>query len=147
MLKNLSPKGQRRLKTTCKNGHPRSDSRTAPNGYLVCRACERDRRNSYYKKYPERNKIRALDDRRLRLKKRTAIIEFLGGKCKVCGFDDQRALQIDHVNGGGTRETQEVPYVGARYNLIRSYPENYQLLCANHNAIKVWENEERVTKY
>ena len=75
------------------------------------------------------------------------ILAFLGSKCVVCGFDDPRALQIDHVNGGGSQESIEFPSIAARYKLIRKNPEKYQLLCANHNAIKVWENEERVTKY
>lgn len=144
---NLSPKGQRRIRTHCRNGHSISESRLTPKGYLRCKSCEKRGRNKYYKAHPERNKINALNDRRLRKEKRQDIITFLGGKCKVCGIDDERVLQIDHVNGGGTKESKILSYVGARYKRIKINPKEYQLLCANHNAIKIWEKEERITKY
>ena len=144
---NISPKGHRRLRKTCRNGHPILESRTTPKGYLRCRLCERSGRNRYYKNHPERSSVNALNDRRLRRAKRIEMLLFLCGKCNVCGFDDFRALQIDHINGGGSKESKEFPYIGTRYDLIRKSPEKYQLLCANHNAIKVWENEERFTKY
>ena len=67
----------------------------------------------------------------------------LGGECMRCGFDDIRALQIDHVDGGGN---QDVLALGSRYRLyakIRDgYDEGYQLLCANCNAIKRYTNNE-----
>ena len=34
------------------------------------------------------------------------------GKCMICGFTDPRALQIDHVNGGGAKERKERTYIG-----------------------------------
>ena len=38
-------------------------------------------------------------------KKRINVVERLGNKCIVCGYSDPRALQIDHINGGGGKET------------------------------------------
>src|SRR6478735_3027983 len=35
---------------------------------------------------------------------RQRVVNKLGGKCLHCGFSDIRALQIDHVNGGGNQE-------------------------------------------
>src|SRR5258708_35432765 len=35
---------------------------------------------------------------------RMDIITPLGGECIRCGFTDWRALQVDHVNGGWTKE-------------------------------------------
>ena len=142
-----TPKGQRRLKLVCRKGHPLANSRITPKGYFRCRVCEREGRNRYYAAHPERASVNALNDRRLRQLKRAKMLAFLGGKCVKCKFKDVRALQIDHVNGGGTKESKLFPYIGSRYKRIRQNPANYQLLCANCNAIKVFENEERNTKY
>ncbi len=81
---------------------------------------------------------------------RNEILEKLGGKCAICGFSDRRALQIDHINGGGTREMIEKSRSSyAHYkNVIASIAagENkYQLLCANCNWIKRYENNEDAT--
>lgn len=74
--------------------------------------------------------------------RRTALIFFLGGECKRCGFDDHRALQIDHVNGGGKKELRK----GAGYTYYKKVEADktgaYQLLCANCNWIKKHENGE-----
>jgi len=35
---------------------------------------------------------------------RKLALETLGGKCIKCGFSDSRALQVDHINGGGKKE-------------------------------------------
>lgn len=74
-------------------------------------------------------------------RKRQAILAFMGGKCVICGFDDWRALQVDHVNGGGTKEWARVNSP-ARFEMIKANPQNYQLLCANHNWIKKYERDE-----
>ena len=77
---------------------------------------------------------------------RNAVIEALGSKCITCGFDDRRALQIDHINGGGSKERKTRPYRGSFHNaVLKSFlaKENkYQLLCANCNWIKRVENRE-----
>lgn len=74
------------------------------------------------------------------------IFSLLGGKCKHCGFSDRRALQIDHVNGGGGQEIRTLGTGPKYYNhvlLSISMAENrYQLLCANCNWIKRFENNE-----
>lgn len=86
--------------------------------------------------------------RRWRLK----VIIFLGEKCVRCGFSDIRGLQIDHINGGGGRERKsdnllhknQVHYYK---HIIKTNGEGYQLLCANCNQIKRYENEEHRWKY
>lgn len=69
------------------------------------------------------------------------IIEKLGGTC-WCGFDDPRALHIDHKNGGGTKERRKYGwgYLKMLNRLaVEKLKEDYQILCANHHAIKSWE--------
>jgi hypothetical protein len=63
-----------------------------------------------------------------------------------CGFNDLRALSIDHINGGGGRHTKEVGvgagsafYIWLKKN---GFPSGFQVLCMNHQWIKRAENGE-----
>jgi len=78
---------------------------------------------------------------------RTAVFDILGARCSKCGFSDIRALQIDHINGGGSKQRK---VNGGRYIyslVLRNIEEgknDYQILCANCNWIKrVINNENR----
>jgi predicted restriction endonuclease len=72
---------------------------------------------------------------------RNQVITILGGKCAMCGFNDTRALHIDHINGGGTKENHK--FGPQRYvNYVKTNCEGLQLLCANCNMIKKAENKE-----
>jgi len=78
-------------------------------------------------------------------KQRVDLIKFLGGFCEDCGFDDIRALQLDHINGGGCQE-----YKNGRNNEMYRYynkhrfeaMQKFQVLCANCNWIKKSKNKE-----
>jgi hypothetical protein len=83
--------------------------------------------------------------RQHRAEVRQAVLQRLGGKCK-CGFSDWRALQIDHINGGGNQACKGVDKL-CYYNALLKLPEaelhlEYQILCANCNWIKRYENNE-----
>jgi hypothetical protein len=74
---------------------------------------------------------------------RGQIIERLGARCVRCGFLDQRALQIDHVYSDGAEERETLS--GAAYYLhilLNLNSGRYQLLCANCNWIKRFDNLE-----
>ena len=79
---------------------------------------------------------------------REEIINLMGGKCIKCGFIDIRALQIDHINGGGTKIQREFGNRELYYRYILSKVKNgewigfYQVLCANCNTIKREESKE-----
>lgn len=79
-------------------------------------------------------------NRSIRLKS----IELLGGKCHRCGFSDWRALQFDHTNGGGNRDTKNMSGMKNKviHDRISSGEHPYQLLCANCNWIKRYEEDE-----
>lgn len=86
--------------------------------------------------------------RRRRASLRLRALAALGDKCVRCAFTDDRALQIDHVGGGGIKELKAY---GHRYYSPKGYLETviteaesgkYQLLCANCNWIKRSENHE-----
>lgn len=122
----------------------------------------REAGDSYYQRHPERRQRKPLTpdercEKNERQRKRRAegsanyqlirreIIRLLGDKCCRCGFSDLRALQIDHVNGGGHRARSGLNYRTAMYDLVRALragqpTPDYQLLCANCNWIKRYEN-------
>lgn len=86
-----------------------------------------------------------LQARRKRL--RTELLSKLGNKCTRCGFSDIRALQIDHINGGGTKEGKRLGRGENYINKLLSMSDyelknKYQLLCPNCNWIKRIENNE-----
>lgn len=84
-------------------------------------------------------------DRHTRLK-REVLTHYGNGKCACvrCGFEDIRALSIDHVNGGGAQHRREL---GSKSILVwirnNNYPDGYQTLCLNCQFIKIVENGER----
>lgn len=73
---------------------------------------------------------------------RKAVIAYLGGKCQLCGFSDERALQVDHINGDGYKDRSHACWMA---KVLRE-PSRYQLLCANCNFIKRVENNEQRRK-
>lgn len=82
-------------------------------------------------------------DRKFNLK--LTVLDRYGKVCVQCGFDDHRALQIDHVNDNGAEERKSLGgqnFSGWRFYewLIKNgLPDGYQTLCANCNNIKQWE--------
>ena len=105
------------------------------------------KKRDYAKEYLKKNKeISNKKYREYRARIRREVLIFVGGemglKCKRCNFDDIRALQIDHVNGGGRQEIRKFRDNSRYIKHIKKNPENYQLLCANCNWIKKVENNE-----
>jgi len=78
-----------------------------------------------------------------RLRHRVAILEMFGNKCAHCGYTDWRALEIDHIHGGGTKHRKTFSSPTMYYKHILSVAgEGFQLLCSNCNTIKKYENKE-----
>jgi len=106
----------------------------------------RDRSRKYYIK----NKEKLINyQRKYKQERRIIILERLGNRCIKCGFDDYRALQIDHIHGGGNKEKKEKfnNDYGKYHKHLLSISEKelfntYQCLCANCNWIKRFENNE-----
>ena len=80
---------------------------------------------------------------------KSKLLALFDSKCCKCGFNDQRALQIDHINRadlkkGNYRRGGTGLYISI---LNREVPrKDYQLLCANCNWIKRFENKEHTIK-
>lgn len=77
-------------------------------------------------------------------RKRRQVVAALGGKCAVCGYDDVRALVLDHKNGDGDTDRKSVGSKIARYYVahLDEAAEKLQVLCANCNMIKAFDNNE-----
>jgi hypothetical protein len=84
-----------------------------------------------WKKY-SREKIR---------KTRACIVEKLGNKCISCGYTDIRALQIDHINGGGGSERKIYGWKYFKYLNELKNLSDYQLLCSNCHSIKSYNEK------
>jgi len=117
---------------------------------VVCYDKKRDRTDEksrisqakYRKNNPEKIKS---SSRKYHLKKRNELFDLLGNVCCRCGFSDKRALQIDHINGGGIKERRKYNTKDYHRVVLKSLKNNegkYQLLCANCNWIKRSENKE-----
>lgn len=77
---------------------------------------------------------------------RYQLFDVLGHTCVKCGFVDKRALQIDHINGGGMEDRKNKGSATAMYKYYVEHPElakeRLQVLCANCNWIKRSEWKE-----
>ena len=66
--------------------------------------------------------------------------------CVLCGFDDIRALSIDHINGNGTQHRKAEGISGGRQFYVwlkkNSLPEGYQTLCMNCQYIERSQEKE-----
>lgn len=78
-------------------------------------------------------------------KLRSDLLNLMGNECVRCSFNDPRALQVDHVYGGGTydRKVQQNSSRRAFNKKVEEFKRGeLQLLCANCNWIKRAENDE-----
>lgn len=77
---------------------------------------------------------------------RASIVALMGSRCSWCWYSDTRALQIDHINGGGHKERMQIKNTAEYYKVITESfingEKKYQLLCANCNVIKRIINKE-----
>lgn len=122
--------------------------KTGPQGRRTrCKACCIVARLDYRRRHPEAEsevgrRWRQKNEGNLhRHRVRRKALEILGGRCVRCGFDDPRALQIDHINGGGHQE-RLASRGSVESRIVRGDVGPYQLLCANCNCIKRVENKE-----
>lgn len=108
---------------------------------------ESEKGKSYRRRWNQTPKGRALTKRankakRVRLKQE--ILEHYGKTCARCGFDDPRALTLDHVNNDGAQHRKTVLKLlrpGRKTKLFghefyyclkrEGYPPGLQTLCMN----------------
>jgi len=82
----------------------------------------------------ECNNIHIARTRTQSLRNRKIVIAHYGGKCDCCCETTYEFLEIDHINGGGTKHRREV--VGSHiitWIIKNNYPDSFRVLCANCN--------------
>lgn len=99
------------------------------------------RKNPEFKKREKEFRERRRDSKKLE------IFELLGNECVRCEMGDFRCLQIDHVHGNGKYDVSRSKRGSETYynhvlRRIKAGSKDYQLLCANCNWIKRYENKE-----
>jgi len=99
----------------------------------------------FRKRHPDQ--ARKTKEKNRELKKR--ILTYYGKNklaCVRCGFNDIRALSIDHINGRGTKHRKDL--FGGFYHWLEknNYPDGYQTLCMNCQFIKRFEKGEHSLK-
>lgn len=116
-----------------------------------CPRCEKDRPTTQFNKdYRRPGEVRAWckDCEHLVTKHKTNLLkeqiyDKLGHICCKCRYSDKRALQIDHVNGGGNKEHKEIGNLRTFLKKVLADTQGaYQILCANCNWIKRMERRE-----
>jgi len=96
----------------------------------------------YYWRHCEEKRNEAKErNRRLKLE---ILSHYSNGNfhCADCGFNDTRALCVDHINNNGAQHRRDIgkpTMTGStfyRWLKNEGFPEGYQVLCANCNLIK-----------
>jgi hypothetical protein len=100
----------------------------------------------YIRRYEKDNRHKINIRRKERAKRiRLLTLSEYGGKCACCGEAWAEALQIDHINGDGSKLRRNGEHNGGFQFYMdlkkRGWPkDNYQILCANCNVSKRSEN-------
>lgn len=77
-------------------------------------------------------------------KLRESLFKLYGHTCCVCGFNDKRALTLDHKLNNGSAERKELGERGVYYRARDNYlPSEYQILCMNCQFIKRCEDQKQ----
>ena len=121
----------------------------------ICKDCYREYSRllakKLYKKDPDKYKKRVKSHKdRLKIE----IFSYYSPElvCQKCGFNDIRALSIDHIKGGGNEHRKQLKRgAGASfYEWLKAnnFPEGFQVLCMNCQIIKRADNNENwLSKY
>ena len=105
-------------------------------------------RSAYFRKWREGHRQQNRDaTRRYHERLKIEVLTHYGnGKfaCVRCGEVRIPCLSIDHINGGGVAQSKVVGIGHKLYRWLRreNYPNGYQTLCMNCQAMKKYENKE-----
>ncbi len=67
--------------------------------------------------------------------------------CKLCGYDDRRALTIHHIKGGGTRHALSLSNHLYKWLQKNNYPKGYEVLCFNCNWAEAHKGNYHSDRY
>lgn len=109
-----------------------------------CKNCQKTTNKLYCsdscrKKYWNKNGYK-IHKKKYFWERKIALIKELGGKCCICGIDDFRLLDIDHIDRDKKNMFKNHQYTNFRR--LKEWKENklnLRLLCANCHRIRTWE--------
>ncbi len=113
------------------------------NGYpsliqLLCHSCNIKKEAERKRAKEKSANPKTIRNLKAYYKLRDEIIRGYGGRCACCGVDDRDVLNIDHIEGGGTRQYRKMgPEKVYRWLRDNGYPKTLRLLCANCNCGRV----------
>ena len=95
--------------------------------------CQKDYWYKHDQEFKESRK-QSIWDRKIKL------IQSLGGKCSVCGNDDIRVLDINHIDQSTKVTPKKRQYTWARrFRDWEINRDNLEILCANCHRIHTWK--------
>ncbi len=132
-------------------------------GTRACATCWRNRDKTYQHRRNRSNRRRLIlrmYGQRVKLKVLSHYSPSVLCQCSLencwhgdrpCPVSDTRALNIDHVNGGGTKHVRAIKGQkhGSsfyRWLIAQEFPKGYQVLCINCNWIKADVKGERLRR-
>lgn len=108
----------------------------------------RERYHNWYHKNPEKNRKKKTlymrewrkmnpekakaSWKRAKQKQRAKLLKIYGEECALCGFNNPKALTLDHINQNGNEERKRLGERGVYYRALEKYrPDEYRILCMN----------------
>lgn len=115
----------------------------------VCKSCLANARKKHYylNLATIKTKMRKYRERWVSMIKHDVVSHYsqYQNKCALCGFEDIRALSIDHINGGGNEERERLKLYGGsnfyKWLKANNYPSGYRILCMNCQFITTHERK------
>jgi len=98
----------------------------------------RPRKAELMRKYRAENPEKYNQQSRENKKKlRQRLMNIYGERCVLCGFEDIRALTLDHIKGNGAKERKLLTEWGTYRKALEEYrPDLYRTLCMNCQFIE-----------
>lgn len=100
------------------------------------------KRASMLKRRQQNPELHRKQSRESKARLKAVLFDMYGHVCVRCGFDDKRALTLDHKNNNGNEERRLLGERGVYLKAKNNYlPNEYQILCMNCQFIKRVEDK------
>jgi hypothetical protein len=94
------------------------------------------------KRRQENPELHRKQSRESKARLKSALFDLYGHVCARCGFNDKRALTLDHKLNNGNKERKELGERGVYAKARNTHlPDEYQILCMNCQFIKRCEDK------
>lgn len=123
--------------------HENKDTKKAYQTWYYAEPENKRKKSEYSRNYHHDHKEHQHD---VKKRVRLTLLSIIGMKCMRCGFDNPDALQIDHIYGGGHKESKLFKSKFSLYQYYINNPDSavkkLQTLCPTCNWLKKHERKE-----